>query len=43
MNKQKELYQEEGNFPKGMAWGIALAVPLWLSIFGWIKILEILF
>lgn len=32
-------YLEEGNFFKGLLWGIALSIPLWVSIAGWMKII----
>ena len=31
-------YQEEGNFAKGMVWGVSLSIPLWIALFGWAKI-----
>ncbi len=31
---------DKSNFLKGFTWGITLSIPLWLSIFGWIKILK---
>lgn len=31
-------YLVEGDFAKGFLWGITLSIPLWVSIFGWIKI-----
>ncbi len=31
-------YQEEGNFAKGMVWGVSLSIPLWIAIFGWAKV-----
>ncbi|MBM7690835.1 hypothetical protein JOC77_000238 [Peribacillus deserti] len=30
---------ESENFAKGLLWGTALSIPLWLAIFGWIKLL----
>lgn len=33
-------YYEEGNFIKGFFWAITLSIPLWLSFFGWIKIIR---
>lgn len=29
----------KGNFVVGMFWGTALSIPLWLSFFGWIKLI----
>lgn len=29
---------EDDNFSKGLAYGILLSVPLWLSFFGWLKL-----
>lgn len=37
---QHSDYYEEGNFLKGLTWGIMLSIPLWLSFFGWIKIIR---
>ncbi|SIQ15426.1 hypothetical protein SAMN05880580_103122 [Priestia flexa] len=30
---------ENGNFLLGLLWGTSLSIPLWLSFFGWIKLL----
>jgi hypothetical protein len=39
----KESYENDGNFFKGLFWGATLSVPLWLSFFGWVKlILEVI-
>ncbi|WP_377887488.1 hypothetical protein [Alkalihalobacillus sp. R86527] len=32
-----EDYQE-GNFALGIIWGISLSIPLWISLFGWAKL-----
>lgn len=29
----------EGNFAVGFSWGISLSIPLWISLFGWIKLM----
>jgi hypothetical protein len=34
-----ESFETEGNFFKGLFWGSVLSIPLWLSFFGWIKII----
>lgn len=31
---------DEGNFFKGILWGVMFSVPLWLSIFGWINLVK---
>ncbi len=33
---------EDHNIIKGLLWGSILSVPLWLSIFGWVKVLKAL-
>jgi hypothetical protein len=30
---------EQGNVFKGLLWGILLSIPLWISLFGWSRIL----
>jgi hypothetical protein len=30
---------EQGNVFKGLLWGILLGIPLWISLFGWSRIL----
>ncbi|MGX1192295.1 hypothetical protein RKD52_000847 [Metabacillus sp. SLBN-84] len=30
---------QEADFFKGMIWAAVLSIPLWLSFFGWMKIL----
>lgn len=45
-NHQKEIekyYAEDGNFFKGLMWAVLLSIPLWVSIFGWIKIISSFF
>lgn len=32
--------EEKGDFLKGLRWGIFISIPLWISFFGWIKILK---
>lgn len=34
-----EMDYENGSFVKGMFWGVLLSVPLWISVFGWVKLL----
>jgi len=31
--------EEQANFLKGLKWGVAISIPLWISFFGWIKML----
>jgi hypothetical protein len=31
--------KEEGNIFYGLFWGTLLSIPLWLSIFDWIKMI----
>jgi hypothetical protein len=31
------MEQYDGDVFVGLFWGIALSIPLWLSIFGWVK------
>ena len=31
--------EEQENFFEGFIWGTALSIPLWLALFGWIKII----
>ncbi len=31
--------KDEGNFLKGLLFGTSLSIPLWVSFFGWVKIL----
>lgn len=38
-HKEMDAVRVEGNFTKGFTWGIFLSAPLWLSIYGWIKII----
>lgn len=36
--------EDEGiRFFKGLMWGIVLSIPLWISIFGWVKFIRSLF
>jgi hypothetical protein len=30
----------QGDFLIGLIWGTSLSIPLWLSIFGWIKLMH---
>jgi hypothetical protein len=32
--------KEEGNVIIGLFWGILFSIPLWISIFGWVKIIR---
>jgi hypothetical protein len=36
------MFNEEENFAKGMVWAVGLSIPLWLSFFGWIKMVSML-
>ncbi|SIQ21670.1 hypothetical protein SAMN05878482_101664 [Peribacillus simplex] len=31
--------ENEGNFFKGLLFGTSLSIPLWISFFGWIKLI----
>jgi hypothetical protein len=33
----------DGDILKGLSWGIGLSIPLWLSFFGWVKIIRSIF
>jgi hypothetical protein len=35
--------ENEGNFAVGFCWAVLLSIPLWISIFGWIKLISRLF
>lgn len=32
------MNNEVGNFVRGLYWGVLLSVPLWISLFGWVKL-----
>jgi hypothetical protein len=32
--------KEEGNIIVGLFWGTLFSIPLWISIFGWVKIIR---
>jgi hypothetical protein len=32
--------KKEGNFIVGMYWGTLLSIPLWVSFFGWVKLVK---
>jgi hypothetical protein len=32
--------EEEGNIIIGLFWGTLFSIPLWMSIFGWFKIIR---
>jgi hypothetical protein len=34
----KESYETEGNFFLGLFWGGMISIPLWISFFGWVKL-----
>jgi hypothetical protein len=36
------MFNEDENFAKGMVWAACLSIPLWLSFFGWIKMVSAL-
>ncbi|USK27974.1 MULTISPECIES: hypothetical protein [Metabacillus] len=38
-DSEGELIMKDANFFKGMIWATILSVPLWVSFFGWIKII----
>ena len=31
--------EKESNFLIGLMWGTSLSVPLWLALFGWVKLI----
>ncbi len=31
-------HEETGNLFKGLLWGSLLSMPIWFSVFGWIKL-----
>lgn len=33
-------YQEESQFFVGLTWAAVFSVPLWISFFGWIKLMR---
>jgi hypothetical protein len=35
-----KMEQHKESFFKGLFWAILFSIPLWLSIFGWLKILK---
>lgn len=37
------IYTQEGNFMKGLLVGASMSIPLWISFFGWLKIMIHLF
>lgn len=44
MDKENEFEkyianEHEGNFVRGAMWATMLSLPLWLSLFGWIKLI----
>ncbi len=32
--------REEGGLFLGLQWGVGLSIPLWISFFGWVKLLS---
>lgn len=32
-------HSQDGVFSSGLLWGTLLSVPLWISFFGWMKII----
>jgi hypothetical protein len=34
-----ETYETESHFFQGLFWGSLLSIPLWLSFFGWVKLI----
>lgn len=30
----------DGNFFIGLSYGVLLSIPLWLSVFGWVKLMR---
>jgi hypothetical protein len=39
VNSMHETYATDNHFFKGLFWGSVLTVPLWLSFFGWAKLI----
>jgi hypothetical protein len=39
VNSLNDSYETETNFFKGLFWGSILSIPLWLSFFGWVKLM----
>lgn len=35
--------KEDLNLFKGLIWGITFSIPLWFSLFGWIRIITKIF
>jgi hypothetical protein len=35
----EETYETDNSFFKGLFWGSVLSIPLWLSFFGWVKLI----
>ncbi len=35
--------EAQGNFFAGLLWGASLGIPLWISFFGWVKLLSRIF
>ncbi|MCM3597744.1 hypothetical protein M4D55_18405 [Metabacillus idriensis] len=38
-DSEGELLMQDANFFKGMIWATVLSIPLWVSFFGWMKII----
>lgn len=36
------MHDNEGKFMKGFLFSTTLSIPIWLSLFGWVKIIFIL-
>ncbi|MGX1266690.1 hypothetical protein RKD55_004634 [Rossellomorea marisflavi] len=38
-NFYENTHTEESNVFRGMAWGMLLSAPIWLSLFGWLNLI----
>ncbi len=34
--------EEQRNFLKGLKWGVIISIPLWISFFGWLKMIYLI-
>ncbi len=35
------MRDEEGNLFIGLFWGMIFSIPLWISFFGWVKLVNV--
>ncbi|ADF39082.1 hypothetical protein BMD_2234 [Priestia megaterium DSM 319] len=38
--KVRNIRMNQGNFLKGLFWGTLFSIPIWISLFGWFRILS---